>query len=229
MTKSILKGRNPLSRRLSLSSPKAKAVVFAVLFALAGAAALYLTFAGTQSAVDAEDQMTRLNDYRSSQGVTPLTTSSCLTQSAREWSQHMAGYGDLHHATVKKHPEDTGFEALVAKHCGVPAAGQPDWTVIAENVGGGGTSQEIFAMMQQSAQHSTNMLDPRFNLVGIGAYRDDSGKLWITQHFAKCVNCMAAWYATPPAVVANPSGIIPVGIGSAMKPDRTGHWVAAGL
>lgn len=198
-----------------------RGVFFVVSFALTGAAVVYLVLASGFVASDEQDQISRTNNLRSSQNVTGLANSGCLTNSAREWSQRMSAEGRLFHST-----EGGGLDTLINRHCGLPAPGEGKWEVIGENVGYGGNSQEIFEALKASAAHYKNMVDGRFNFMGVGAYRDDAGRLWITQHFARCVNCSSNWGSAPtPPPPAPPPAAAPNGVGTAMKPDRTGHWI----
>jgi uncharacterized protein YkwD len=52
-----------------------------------------------------------------------------------------------------------------------------------ENIGVGPTAYSVFRAFLQSPDHRANILNPKFRHIGIGAIRDDRGRLWITEEF----------------------------------------------
>lgn len=203
--------------RLNGSDRKQQLIIYGLVFGVIGIA-ITLVFAGGVSTSDEIDQYNRINAHRSVEhGRSGLQRSKCLTLAAREWSKTMASRGILSHSSA---------DTLVAAYCPV------QWRVIGENVAYGTNSVEIVNALLASSGHHANMDDSRFNLVGIGAYKDDNNpsKLWITQIFAMCEpgKCSSAWYETPDEVAAPPPSTTQPftgAVGAAQKPDGNGYWV----
>lgn len=134
--------------------------------------------------VDAENiQQFSINSERSKAGLPTIYRSRCLDQSATEKTLDMIKKNVLEHSPNISTPVD--------KACG------KGWTGMMENLGVGGTSPGVFTALMNSEGHRKNILNnfqkgPNSKLkngvgmMGISAYRDASGGLWVTQHFVQC-------------------------------------------
>lgn len=107
-----------------------------------------------------------INELRGEKGVDPLRLDDELELTATAWTTFMAQSGQLSHA------DDLSL--------GIRA----DWRKLGENVGVAPEAQltELFEAFVASPTHLANMVDPSFDVVGIGVvHRDD--RLWMTQRF----------------------------------------------
>lgn len=98
-----------------------------------------------------------INQARAGQGEQALVVVAGATDVARRWALQLAGDDDLSH------------NPMITQD--LQAAGSPDWTFIAENVGSGdaGDADGLFAAYLASPHHRENILDPRAVELGIGA------------------------------------------------------------
>ena len=126
-----------------------------------------------------QDQAVRINYSRTAYGKAGLQHIECLNSVAEGWAIKMAQSQTLSH--------NPDFVAQVASTCG------SNWTNIGENVGSGSDSASIFSAFMNSTAHKDNILKSTFTKMGIGAYYDSNGKLWITQLFAACSSCSGPW------------------------------------
>ena len=136
--------------------------------------------------IEAENiQQASINNARLLSGLPAIYRSRCLDQSATEKTLDMMKKGVLEHTPP--------IEAPVDRACG------PSWAGVLENIGVGGTSEAIFTAFMNSSEHLKNILNNFQNrpnnsvrngvgMMGISAYKDSLGKLWITQHFVQCDN-----------------------------------------
>ncbi|MSO37613.1 MAG: CAP domain-containing protein [Acidimicrobiia bacterium] len=95
------------------------------------------------------DLISRINSYRSSNGIPPLYTHDVLTAKARSWADHMAATGCLCHSTLAD---------------GVTVV----WRKLGENIARGYTIAGIHQSLVDSAPHRANMLDRQFRYIGVG-------------------------------------------------------------
>jgi hypothetical protein len=124
------------------------------------------------------DFVGRINALRASQGVGQLQMHSVLTAKAQAWAAHMAATGCLCHSNLTD---------------GITV----DWSKLGENVGRGPSVASLQAAFTASPEHFANMVDPRFQWVGIGvAY--GGGQMWVSEVFMDG--------APPPAPSGNPIG-----------------------
>lgn len=111
------------------------------------------------------DLLALVNSLRVSHGSPPMVLDPTLTQIASTWSAHMAsGAGLVHNPS------------LVAE---IPTG----WAKIGENIGDGSNLNAVFNALVNSPVHYANMVDPTFNLTGIGVVAGSGGTLWITEDF----------------------------------------------
>lgn len=106
----------------------------------------------------------RINSFRGSNGLAPLSGSGSLDSYARSWAKQLAERGTLAHSDIS---------SLLG-----------EWTSVGENVGVGGSVSAIFDALASSPGHRENMLGD-FTHVGIGVYQDSDGTLWTAHVFAR--------------------------------------------
>ena len=123
----------------------------------------------TQSFASSEEsRFTSLtNRERTSRGGRSLVTKSDLVSIARRHSRRMAERGYIYHNDNL--PNEVGG----------------DWQMLGENVGRGGSVDAIHNAFMNSAPHRRNILESRFNQVGIGTYIASDGRIYVTEIFAK--------------------------------------------
>lgn len=108
----------------------------------------------------------KINRLRNERGVSPLSPDPELELTATAWATQMSQTGRLEHA------DDLSL--------GLSA----DWRKLGENVGVAPINQidELFEAFVASPTHLANLIDPSFDLIGIGIVHAD-GDLWMTQRF----------------------------------------------
>ncbi len=114
-----------------------------------------------------EDHATALvNQARSSNGESNLSSNVTLILTAQAWSQQLARNGTLSHRSPLS--------------AGAPAG----WSKLGENVGYGSSVDVVQEAFMNSPMHRANILDPAFNNVGLGVTVDGNGRRWVVQEFA---------------------------------------------
>lgn len=106
----------------------------------------------------------RINSYRSSNGLPALKRSGSLDSYARNWAKQMGLNGDLSHSNIG---------SLLSS-----------WNAVGENVGMGGSVSVIFDALKGSSGHADNMKGD-WTHMGIGVWQDSSGTLWTCHVFAR--------------------------------------------
>ncbi|MFW2382035.1 MAG: CAP domain-containing protein [Acidimicrobiales bacterium] len=108
----------------------------------------------------------KINDLRTSRGLSPLTSDPELSLTASAWTVQMSQTGQLEHAA------DLSL--------GISA----DWRKLGENVGVAPVTQldELFEAFVASPTHLANLIDPSFDFIGIGVVHVGD-ELWMTQRF----------------------------------------------
>jgi hypothetical protein len=105
------------------------------------------------------------NSLRASKGVRPLAVDGGLVSVARSWSGKMAAAGSISHNP-----------SLASQ---VPSG----WKKLGENVGQGGNVDSLQQAFVNSPSHYHNLVDPAFNLVGIGVVYGSGGLIFVTVDF----------------------------------------------
>ncbi|RRD50947.1 CAP domain-containing protein [Arachnia propionica] len=113
----------------------------------------------------------KVNELRSSQGLSPVTRYQELDAVAVDWSQQMAARATLEHRPNFSSHYPAGF------------------TYAAENVamhgGSGDMGTKMFELWRDSPGHYANMVNPEINSIGIGLAFDSVNNAWYaTQNFA---------------------------------------------
>ena len=140
------------------------AVPMVVAPALARAASDFATTEAGAGSPDAESAFTaRAASERQSEGIPALVVEDDLVAVARRHSATMASANSLHHN---------------------PELGQDvqEWVLLGENVGAGHTVDEVHTALMASAQHRSEILNPRFTGVVVGVVQAGD-VLWVTQVF----------------------------------------------
>ena len=106
----------------------------------------------------------KINSFRSDNGLGELSRDGSLDSRARGWAEQMAGNGGLSHS-------DLG--SLL-----------PPWSAAGENVGKGGSVNGLFDALVGSSGHKANMLGDYTNF-GVGVWVDSSGTIWTAHVFTR--------------------------------------------
>lgn len=163
----------------------------------------------TASTVGDEQAFVQLiNQVRAEKGLTPLEVHGELTVEARAWAAKMSADDVLAHSPN------------MAK--GISAS----WTVLGENVGVHGVDdlQQLFQAFVASPSHYQNLIDPRFQYLGVGVVHSGSGKLWTTHRFMATESSTATTAAPPttaPPTTASPTTKPPTTKAPTTKPPAT--------
>lgn len=118
---------------------------------------------GSSSADTSSLAFSSVNDVRSTAGLPELAWDQELEAKATAWSETMASNGAISHSNLRD------------------GISQP-WSSLGENVGVGGSLEAVVVALIASAPHYENMIDPRFDHLGVGVFFDGS-RYWVTQSF----------------------------------------------
>jgi uncharacterized protein YkwD len=108
-----------------------------------------------------------INAERAGEGLPALRLNGAAASVARSWSTRMAGSGMSHNPNLA---------------ADLRAAGATSWTTCGENVGYGGSVDQVHSVSMGSGVHRANILNPQFSEVGVGAVVAD-GRVWVTVDF----------------------------------------------
>jgi hypothetical protein len=124
--------------------------------------------------------LAHINGLRSQHGLAPLSVDAQLTAIARNWTAQMARSHALSHNPSLQHQVPSG------------------WSVLGENVGEGPGVDPVWAAFVASPPHYANLVDPSYNLVGIGTVVDANGITWTTHDFEARRGSVPPLPAPPP-------------------------------
>lgn len=124
-----------------------------------------------------------LNSLRVSAGLSTLQQQGWAQEVAQAHSLDMAIQDNLFHNMTGY--MDLGRTAMGASYLG-------------ENVGMGSSLDYTQSLLLASPLHMANILNPRFNYVGVAAAVDTSGEVWLTEDFAQIAGPSAP---APPAAM----------------------------
>jgi uncharacterized protein YkwD len=120
-------------------------------------------------ALDANEALRLINDYRAKKGLHPLSIDQHATAAAEVLAKDMALHDHMSH--IGPDGQDVGKRLLAAGY---------SYRIAAENVGVGQSSiEETIEGWKQSSPHSRNMLLPNAKHIGI-AYEYNSGSKYKT-------------------------------------------------
>ena len=113
-----------------------------------------------------------LNQERVSENLPALKWNGHAAMVARRHSQLLAQHGEMSHQFEKEEtvPQRIGSTGL-------------RFTDSAENVAVADAPEEVHMALMLSPGHRANIMNPRYNAVGIGVF-EAKGRLWVTQDFA---------------------------------------------
>jgi hypothetical protein len=121
--------------------------------------------AHADTGADESQFLSLTNALRASKGVGPLAVDSGLVSVARSWSGKMAAAGGISHNPSLASQVPNG------------------WKKLGENVGQGGNVDSLQQAFVNSPSHYHNLVDPAFNLVGIGVVYGSGGLIFVTVDF----------------------------------------------
>jgi uncharacterized protein YkwD len=106
-----------------------------------------------------------INDFRGANGLPALAWEEGAYGKAHDWAEHLAAVGRLEHSKLSD---------------GVPAG----WRLLGENVAVAASEPAAMQLLESSAPHRANLLNPWFNRVAVGvAWRD--GRCYVTEVFLR--------------------------------------------
>lgn len=114
---------------------------------------------------DAARSWQLLNELRRAEGVSALAAVADATAKAQSLAERMAAERRLSHSASM-------WDGL-----------DGHWTTVAENVGVGGSADEIHELLAAHSSHRRNMLGPSFTAGGVGAAWGGDGRLYLAQVF----------------------------------------------
>lgn len=110
----------------------------------------------------------RTNRARARHDLSPLYQRRCVDRFANRWARHLAHTQTLVHQDL----------APILSTCGLGRVG--------ENIAYGYQSPKaVVAAWMHSAGHRANILEHRYQLIGVGAATDDDGTYWVSQVFGR--------------------------------------------
>lgn len=148
------------------------------------------------------------NAARARAGLPALQSSSTLVSVARTWSGSMAAKNALAH-----NPR------LASQVSG--------WSLLGENVGMGGSAAQVQSLFMASSGHRANILNPKFNRVGIGVVKGSGGMLWFTIDFIQKAGVSSASTATASRSTASTASVARSTAGARAVSTRTTQAAAA--
>lgn len=177
---------------------------------IAAAALLRAGTAEARAFVPADETHVRilLNQTRASKGRAKLALNDQLVAMARGQASRMADRGDIYH-----NPDLAGE---------ITRRGL-DWLKVGENVGMGPNVDMVEDAFIQSEHHYENIIDPRYDVVGVGALAGDDGRMYVVQVFADLAGIPA------PAATAKPSAPPTVAPARTFTPAATAAPTPAAL
>ena len=156
--------------------------------------------------VPQEDAMhARVNQVRSSRGLDSVRNDTALRWMARRQSQAMASQGYIFHNQNLASDADSS---------GLP------WYTLGENVGRGPESDQIQAAFESSPTHLQNIVNGRFNALGVGGLADPDQTLYFTQNYAGLEEA-AVPPPPPPPDTAPPAPAAPPPTAPGTTPEPT--------
>ena len=131
----------------------------------------------------------RINDDRKSRGLCLLQIDPMLTAVARDHSKEMCdkNYFDHHSPTVGLNSPLDRYISRLASFERTP----PEYALVGENIYYASMLNSVYNVsyahqaLMKSPNHRKNILEPRYEKVGIGTYRNAAGEFWVTEVFLR--------------------------------------------
>jgi len=124
-------------------------------FLLAGLLVVLCFGAACESTTaERQDVLARVNQSRATIGLPPLKRNLILDIKADKWARHLRDICDLEHSKLSD---------------GAPN----EWLKLGENVGYGGSIEQVHEAYMNSPGHKANILDPAFGSMGTAAVWGD--------------------------------------------------------
>lgn len=135
---------------------------------------LFLALAAqTPGSAELERRMVeRVNIERGARGIPPLESHPLLSELARKYSQRMAASGRVDHEL------DRPMQERILKVL-------PHTCTFGENVARNTSVEYALSDLMTSKGHRDNLLNPDYEMVGIGIVQGKNDSLYITQEFAR--------------------------------------------
>lgn len=134
-------------------------VLSLVLWSLTPAPAMALT-------LRQRNFLKEINRIRTTRGYEPLRLDRTLSRLAKDHARRMVERGELFHSDLHD------VATLLS-----------DWQVLGENIGAGWSPEDLVRAWMRSPAHRRNLLDERFERIGIGGIRRPDGSLWMSLLF----------------------------------------------
>ncbi|HUS62116.1 MAG TPA: CAP domain-containing protein [Acidimicrobiales bacterium] len=132
-------------------------------FATSASSATLAASAATDATMEA-DFVNRISALRARKGLRPLVVDAELTAIGRRWALSMSKNGLKHNAN---------FQNEVTQ----------DWELLGENVGTGPDVATIMQAFIDSPTHYKNLVEPRFQEIGVGVVISADGRVWTAHQF----------------------------------------------
>jgi len=171
---------------------------------------------------DESHVLSMVNATRANLGRGHLSPHDYLRGMAERQAQRMADRGDIYHNP------NLGGE--------ITSSGL-DWRKVGENVGMGPNVDLIEDAFLKSPHHYENIIDPSYNIAGIGAIKGDDGRMYVVQVFANIIYKTAAPKPAAPSVApaaapaarapaVAPAAKAPAPVAAAPKPRPVARYTA---
>lgn len=160
------------------------------------------TSAATSNPDVERDFVDRINALRAQKGLRTLTIDDELTSIGRRWAAHMSKNGLAH---------NPNFQNEVAQ----------DWALLGENVGTGSSVRSIMDAFIASPSHYKNLVEPRFEEIGVGVVIGGDGRIWTAHQFMQLRSQpapAASKTPPPPPAPSKPRATPPAGPGTPTAP-----------
>jgi hypothetical protein len=161
-------------------------LVFGLILALG--VSFFPAQAQADTVTDEASFVAKINELRTSKGLSTLQVNDNLVAKARGWAAGMAAAGRIWHSTLSD---------------GITA----DWKKLGENVGMGGSVDGLHAAFVASPHHYENLVDPAFGSVGIGIVMSGS-TIFVSEVFMELMPSRSS-VVTPPRTVTTAPPVTP--------------------
>lgn len=141
--------------------------------------------AGVVQLVEEEERFVELvNSERSSRGLGTLQLDAVLVEVSRKHSREMAEKSYFSHISPTP-GQRTALDRYLSA-----ARRQPKWALIGENLCYCSIVDvnRSHTRLMESNGHRDNILNRRFQRIGVGVYKDEKGRFWVTEMFVASVD-----------------------------------------